>query len=67
MIVLTATQSQFEKLNGTTHVVSILQFTKDGLNRWIVGQEVLIDDNFLEIRSELQQLEKINYVTPLVN
>lgn len=67
MIVLTATQSQFDKLNGTTHGVSILKFTKDGLNRWIVGQEVLLDDNFLEIRSELQQLEKINYVTPLVN
>lgn len=66
MIVLKATQSQFDKLNGTTHGVSILQFTKDGLGNWIVGQEVLLDDNFLEIRGDLQLLEKINYVTPIV-
>jgi hypothetical protein len=67
MIVLIATQSQYNNLNETTLGVSVLQFTKDGLGRWIVGQEVLVDENFLEIRSDLELLKKIEYVAPNVD
>lgn len=63
--VLKATQAQYEALNGFTYSVSTLQFVKDGANNWIVGKEVVHNGNFLDIRTQLLELEEIDYVPPI--
>ena len=65
MIVLTPTTEQYEILNNYSNNSSKLIFVKDGSNKWIVGLEVLQDDNFIDIRTELHRLERINY-TPII-
>jgi len=67
MIVLKATQSQYEALNGYTYKVNTLQFAKDGNNNWIVGKEVIHNGNFLEIRTQLLELEEIEYIQPTID
>lgn len=67
MNVLLATQEQFEALNGFTQDVSILEFTKDGLDRWIVGKDVIHNGNFLTIREQLLQLEEVEFVPPIID
>jgi hypothetical protein len=62
MIVLKATQAQYEALNGHTYKVSKLEFVKDANNNWIVGKEVIHNGNFLDIRSQLLELEEIEYI-----
>lgn len=62
MIVLKATQEQYNALNGYKNGNSILNFAKDGNGNWIVGLSVLTDPAFLEIRNQLSALEKIDYV-----
>lgn len=64
MIVLHPNTEQYEALNGYTNQSSKLEFVKDGSDRWIVGLQVLNDPNFLEIKEQLEQLEKIEY-TPI--
>lgn len=64
MKVLHANQEQYEALNGFSQSVSILEFTKDGLDRWVVGKEVISNGNFLEIREQLLELEEIDYIQP---
>jgi hypothetical protein len=66
MIVLTATQEQYNSLNGFAQGVSVLEFVKDGLDRWIVGKEVIHNGNFLEIRNQLLELEEVEYVKPII-
>jgi hypothetical protein len=39
-----------------------LEFAKDGLNRWIVGTEVLDCKEFKEIYHRLIDLERIEFV-----
>lgn len=64
MIVLHPNPKQYDDLNGYRHNSSELLFVKDGSDRWIVGLEVLNDDNFAEIHDQLEQLERIEY-TPI--
>lgn len=61
MIVLHPNNDQYNTLNGYKYKSSELLFVKDGSDRWIVGLEVLNDQNFSEIHSELEQLERIEY------
>ena len=65
MLVLHPNTEQYTALNGYTKKSSKLEFVKDGSDRWIVGLEVLDDYNFLEIKPQLEKLEKIEY-TPYV-
>jgi hypothetical protein len=62
MIVLHPTQEQFTQLNGYKHNSSELLFVKDGNDKFIIGLEVLSDENFSEIYDKLNQLERIEYV-----
>jgi hypothetical protein len=61
MIVLLATQEQYNNLNGYVNGPNKLLFTKDGLDRWIVGTEVLRDPAFFEIHAQLEELERVEY------
>lgn len=65
MIVLKATQEQYDALNGYVNGASALIFAKDGNGDWIVGKSVLNDDSFYAIKEQLLQLEEITF-TPVV-
>lgn len=65
MIVLHPNTEQFNALNGYKHNASELLFVTDGSGRYIVGLEVLSDDNFAEIHDQLEQLERIEYTPPI--
>ena len=60
--VLLATQEIFDKLNGYKNGNSLLEFTQDANDNWVVGEEILNDVAFAEIHQDLQTLGKINYV-----
>ena len=62
MIVLKATQSQFDALDGYRNGDNLLKFAKDGNGDWIVGTAVLNDSAFVAIHDQLNQLERIEYV-----
>lgn len=62
MIVLFATEQQFQDLNGFTHGVSQLEFSKDGQDRWIVGKEVIDNPDFEAIKPQLLALAEGEYV-----
>jgi hypothetical protein len=61
MTVLHPNNDQYNTLNAYKYKSSELLFVKDGSDRWIVGLEVLNDQDFSEIHSELEQLERIKY------
>jgi hypothetical protein len=61
MIVLHPNTEQFNALNGYKHNASELLFVTDGSGRYIVGLELLTDENFAEIHKQLEQLERIQY------
>ena len=61
MKVLKANNEQYNALNDYTNGNHILRFVKDADNNWIVGKSVLTDDKFIAIRSQLEQLEEIDY------
>ena len=61
MLVLHPNLEQYNALNGYKNKTSELLFVKDGSNRWIVGIEVLNDENFTAIHSQLNELERIEY------
>ena len=63
MIVLTPTTEQYNDLNNYENNSSKLIFVKDGSDKWIVGLEVLEDENFIDIREQLSELERIEYTT----
>jgi hypothetical protein len=65
IIVLRANQTQYNQLNGYYNNFSKLEFTLDGNGDWIVGLEVLNDENFSEIKPLLDTLEPIEFVRPL--
>jgi hypothetical protein len=65
IIVLRANQTQYNQLNGYYNNFSKLEFTLDGNGEWIVGLEVLTDENFSEIKPLLDTLESIEFVRPL--
>lgn len=54
MLVLQATQEQYEKLNGYTNGLDVLQFNSD----LQVGLSVLECEGFSEILEELNKLER---------
>jgi len=62
MIVLKATQTQFDALNGYKNRDNLLKFAKDGNDNWIVGTAVLNDSAFEAIHDQLNELERIEYV-----
>ena len=64
MIVLHPNTEQYNSLNGYRNGNSILQFAKDGSDRWIVGLNVLSDPKFSAIHDQLNELERIEY-TPI--
>jgi len=61
MLVLHPNLEQYNTLNGYKNNASELLFVKDGSNRWIVGIEVLNDENFKDIKEQLNELERIEY------
>jgi hypothetical protein len=62
MIVLKATQTQYEALDGYRNGDNLLKFAKDGNDDWIVGTAVLDDPAFAAIHEQLNALERITYV-----
>jgi hypothetical protein len=62
MKVLKATKTQYNSLNGYENGLSRLEFAKDINDNWIVGLEVLEDENFAEIKEQLSKLKQIEYV-----
>jgi hypothetical protein len=64
MIVLQPNTEQYNALNEYRNGNSVLQFVKDGSDRWIVGLNVLTDPNFSAIHDQLNELERIEY-TPI--
>jgi len=61
MIVLHPNTEQFNALNGYKNKTSELLFVIDGSGKYIVGVEVLNDENFAEIHNQLDKLERIQY------
>lgn len=64
MIVLTPTPEQYQALNLYTNGLSKLEFVKDGSDKWVVGLNILDDPAFIEIRDQLNLLERIEF-TPI--
>lgn len=62
MIVLLATQNQYNSLNNYTNGNDKLLFAKDAQGRWIVGVEILDNENYSEIKPELSKLEQIEFL-----
>ena len=61
MEVLIATQEQDDALHIYQYKDSRLEFCKDANDNWVVGTSVLKDTDFSEIKSQLQELEVIEY------
>lgn len=62
MIVLQATQEQYENLNGYSNGSHILEFIKDANNNWVVSANLLNEPIFKAIHDQLNELECIEYV-----
>jgi hypothetical protein len=65
MKVLKATKTQYNSLNGYENGLSRLEFAKDVNDNWIVGLEVLEDENFAEIKEQLSKLTQIEFIEPI--
>lgn len=65
MIVLKATQAQYDALNGYKSANSIIMFAVDWNGNYIIGKRVLTDQSFEDIRDQLLLLEEITYVPPV--
>lgn len=61
MLVLKATTIKKNKLEGYYINGAELRFLKDINNNWVVNQAVLYDDNFIEIRLQLELLPLIEF------
>ena len=64
MIVLKATATKKNSLEGIYNNVE-LKFIQDINDNWVVNDSVLTDDNFIEIREQLNALPKIEF-TPKI-
>ena len=64
MKVLKATTKQAAELSGSYANGAELRFVKDGNDNNIVGLEVLTDEAFIAIRTQLEALPQIEYVKP---
>jgi len=67
MKVLKATQEQAEKLNGNYLNGSQIQFEKDKNGNFVVTENVLKDDDFIEIRDTLLNLPLVDYEPIITN
>lgn len=61
MIVLKATNKQKKELEGFYKNGSLLEFTEDNNGNFIVNENVINDEDFSEIKSKLQALNKIEF------
>ncbi len=62
MIVLKATQEQYDALNGYSNKRRVLHFALDANNNYIVSVGVLTNPYYKEIHDQLNELERIEYV-----
>lgn len=62
MIVLKATQEQYDNLNGYTNGSHVLEFIKDANSNWVVSANLLNEPIFEAIHDQLNELERIEYV-----
>lgn len=62
MIVLKATQEQYDSLNGFLNKRRVLNFALDANNNYIVSLGVLTNPYYKEIHDQLNELERIEYV-----
>jgi hypothetical protein len=62
MKVLKATLYKKNKLEGIYKNGAMLQFIKDAENNWVVNEAVLNDENFAEIKKQLELLPLIDYL-----
>lgn len=62
MIVLKATQEQFNALNGYSNKRRKLNFGIDSNNNRVVGVGVLTNPYYKEIHDQLNELERIEYI-----
>lgn len=67
MKVLKATFKQKTALECTYKKGSVLQFIQDANNNWVVNDSVLFDENFEEIREQLEALTLIDFEPKIVN
>lgn len=65
MEVILATKKQKNNLEGIYNNAE-LRFIQDINDNWVVNDSVLTDDNFLEIREQLNDLPKIEF-TPQID
>ncbi len=61
VLVLKATQEQYDTLNGYEFGAARLEFVKDADDNWVVGLAVLTDLSFSEIHDQLDALERIDF------
>jgi hypothetical protein len=61
MIVLTANEEQYKALNNYQNDCYVLEFNKDGSDRWIVSIDVLDCPFYEAIHDQLNELERIEY------
>jgi hypothetical protein len=61
MKVLKATENKKKLLEGTYKNGAILEFIKDLNNNFVVNTNVINDVNFDDIKTDLQQLEQIDF------
>jgi hypothetical protein len=62
MKVLKATLYKKNKLEGIYKNGAMLQFIKDAENNWVVNEAVLNDENFAEIKKQLELFPLIDYL-----
>ena len=62
MIVLKATEEQYQELNGYRNEMFHIQFTKDADGNWVLPTEVLKLKQYKEIHYQLNELERIEYI-----
>ena len=61
MKVISATLKQKKELEGTYLNGSVLEFILDSNGNFIVNENVINDEDFSEIKSKLQALNKIEF------
>lgn len=66
MKVLKATQAQYKALEGYKNGSRILRFATDANGNYIIGKGVLTHPAYEAKRSELEELEEIDYIAPAV-
>lgn len=66
MKVLKATLAQKTALEGTYKNGAVLQFIQDSNNYWVVNDAILNDEDFSEIKDQLEKLPLIDFEPKIV-